>query len=616
MLKKTDPNLTPAIVMKPLAELYLAKEAPKGIDLTIRDSSSGSPLTDAELKASIYTNGIIHPLIWKMHAGKCYVVAGNRRLKALREIFAGAEGSHLAQHIQTQNIEDFEGDWRQIAMDTNLSLPPHLVERYELIVKLTKDLKLSPTDARLRFGMTDRQFDQVMALGKMSETVREAWRSGEIDAKTAQAFTLESDPKEQDRIFAAVKKNAFRGRVDAGDVKRKIIPANQQSTGKLAAFVGTEALEKAKLIKQKNFFEDQHIVTDVKALNKLAAEKIDVRCKNLIADGWAWALPEDNLEGSSWSYGTVEPSKKMEATPEERKRVEELQVIADDEAADEIERIEQQIKERGYGPEQRKKSGCILKISNSGELVIEYGRIKPGERKASSGERKKAKAKKPSTDGSPVLTNALVERLSEQLQIAGAEALKADHAVATSALIAAISSGGHALDIHVGHLSYDPKRKSSFSEVFAGAMKATSEQREAMFAQIAAQALSIIVHNAVGKMPLDDEGIADLFEAMNGTRVTDAIVRAFDAKDYFASVSMPAIVDAVKCSMGADHAAKVAKMKKPDAAKFAAANVPGKGWLPALLRTEHYTGPIEIEAAKKVKKPKPVKKVPAKKKRK
>jgi ParB family chromosome partitioning protein len=100
--------------------------------------------------------------------------------------------------------------------------------------------------------------------------------------------------------------------------------------------------------------------------------------------------------------------------------------------------------------------------------------------------------------------------------------------------------------------------------------------------------------------------------------LNNAIAEAFDAKGYFESVNLQACVDAVRASIGTEHAAKVAKMKKSDAAKFAAANVPGTGWLPKQLRTVHYKGPVEAapEAAKKGKKPKPVKKAPAKKKRK
>ena len=621
------------ISMVPLNSLHLAIEAPKGITLTVRDSSSGSPLTDAELKASIYTNGLIQPLIFKKHEGMNYVIAGNRRLKALREIFAGAEDSKLAQKIQVQDVADFEGDWREIAMDTNLSLPPHIVERYELIVQLAKDLKQSPEETCRRYGMSDQQYRRVMALGKMSPTVREAWRSGEIDAKTAQAFTLEHDPKEQDRIFGLCKKQDHLGRVEAHHVRNRIIPENQRDAGRLVAFLGLEVCKKAKIVKQEDLFSTDHIVTDLKAVKKMATAKLTERCEQLVADGgWSWALLEDNVE-NRYTYGTLQPVNKVQATADEASRLDELKIAIQrvnsgeapeagvDDLYEEQEKIEEAIKARGFSAGQKLKSGCFLKITHDGSLSIEYGKVKPearrsveaSDRRASSPATKASeKAKK---TGEVVLTNALVERLSEQLQKAGAEVLKKEHTVATAAVIAAIASGGHILDIHVG--GPGAKKSSSFSDVFKEALKSTPQQREAMFGQIAAQALSIVVHNAIGKMPLDDEGTADLFEAMNGTRVVAAISDQFDAKDYFASVSMDAIVSAVRCSMGDDHADKVAKMKKPDAAKFAVSNVPPTKWLPKQLRTAWYTGPEEeAKTAAKPKAPpakKTAKKVPKKK---
>lgn len=614
----------PPIVMIPINELYLASEAPKGVNLTVRDSSSGSPLTDAELKASIYAKGIIQPLIFKTYDdGKNYVIAGNRRLRFLREIFADA----LASQVQTQDVDQFEGDWREIAMDTNLSLPPHLVERYELIVTLAKDLKQSPEETCTRYGMTQQQYRRVMALGKMSKKVREAWRSGEIDAKTAQAFTLEPDPKEQDRIFELCKKHGHNGRVESFAVRRRIIPENQAESGRLVAFIGIEACKKAKIIKQEDLFATDHIVTDLKAVKKLAGDKLAERCKQLVADGgWQWAVREDQIEGNAYAYGTLQPINKVQPTAVEANRLDELKAAlseisngqtsqaAEDDLIEEQDKISEDIKSRGFTDAQKKKSGCFLKIAHNGSLSIEYGKVKPEarrsvestERAPTVASKARAKAKK---SGEVVLTNALAERLSEQLQKAGAEALKMDHAVATSAVIAAISSGGHILKIHVG--GPGAKKSSSFDAVFDAALKSTPQQREAMFGQIAAQALSIIVHNGIAKMPLEDDGISDLFEAMNGARVVKAIADQFDAKDYFSSVGADAIVQAVQCSMGDDHAAKVAKMKKPDAAKFATANVPAKGWLPKQLRTAWYTGPEE-DNEKPAPKPK-VKAKPAKK---
>lgn len=632
MLDKTKPhhNTNPPIIMTAISELFLAKEAPKGAHLQVRDSGSGSPLTDAELKASIHTNGIIEPLIYRVMGDKKFVIAGNRRLRFLREIFAEA---HTVQ-VQTRNVDDFGADdWREIAMNTNLSLPPHLVERYETIVAICKDLKLSPEDARLRYGMTPRQFAQVMALGKMSPTIRDAWKTAQIDARTAQTFTLEADPKEQDKIYAALKKNAWKGRVESHEVKSKIIPTSQREAGKLATFVGIDVCKKAKIIKQEDLFASDHVVSDVKALNKLAGDKLADKCKELVDSGWRWALPEGKIEGSSWSYTSLDPAKKSQPTDVEKARLAEVDRLLnsdspeDDEAAadpdileDEKSRLEEEIKLRGYTTEQRAKSGCILKINNEGVLLIEYGRVKPSERKSieASERPKKKKVKTTCVADEPTLTNALAQRLSEQLQSAGAEALKTNHAVAAAAVIAAISCGGHILDIRVGGDGVTQERRpEAFGEVFIGALKSTLEQREAMLAQIAAQALSIVVFNGAGKQPLDDEGIADLFEAMNGGHVVKHVAAAFDAKDYFAAINMPSIVEAVRCVMGDDHASKVAKMKKADAAKFAAANLPAKGYLPKQLRTEWYTGPVErateAEMTKKAITKKAVKKAAKKK---
>jgi ParB family chromosome partitioning protein len=603
---------SPKIKMVPLDTLSLAIEAPKGHTLTVRDSGRGSPLSDAELRASIYARGVIQPLIWKQVEGRHFVIAGNRRLRALREIFIDAP----ATLVPTHDVDDFGGDWREVAIDTNLTLPPHLVERYELIVALAKDMKLQPADVQARFGMSPRQFNQVMALGRMSETVRNAWKNAEIDAKTAQIFTLEPDPKEQDRIFAAVKKNGYQGRIDAHAVRSKIVPQNQREMGQLVAFVGVDSARKAGLIKREDLFSNDHIVTDAKALNKLVGDKVAGVCAALLKDGWGWAVPENRIEGNSWAYGSIEPSAKdAKATPEEKARLEEIEKLIhgpevedDDALIDERERIQETIKSRGFTPAQRAKGGCFVKIGHDGSLVIEYGKIKPSERKsveATERVAKKAAKKKP---GTVTLTNALAERLSEQLEKALAASLHATPHVAVAALIAAFASNGHVLDVNVGGLSKSRYGSSgsadekNFTQVFEGAMKSTAEARVVMLTKIAAEALSIQVHNAEAKPPLAGLGLQIMVEEMDGKFLNNAIAESFDAKDYFAGVNMQACIDAVHCAMGEEHAAKVSKMKKGDAAKFAAANVPAKGWLPKELRTVHYKGPVESVTEKELKK--------------
>lgn len=555
MLKKT--KIT-AVEMVSIFHLFFAADAPKELGLQVRKGNDEEGLPT--LEASIRAHGVIVPLVVKKHKGKSYVTAGNRRLKVLRNIHGD-----LDVEVPVVDSDAYPGDPREIAMATNVALPPHPVDRYEIIAALVSE-GMSPDDAKIRYGLSDRQYNQIMKFGNLAPSLRDKWRDGEIDGAVAQALTMSDNQAEQEKVYATAKKSAYDGRVDARQIKGKLVPENQRELGKLVEFIGVDELDKAGLIKQRDWFTAGHIVTDPKAIKKMATERLAAVAAELMnKQGWSWAVGIDEIDHAViYSYGHAQPDKKGNFTDE-----------------------------------QKKKTGCILDIGYDGKLKIDYGRIKPAERKkveaadrraSSPASKTKAKAK---MDGEVVLTNALAQRLSEQLQRAGAEALKADHAVATSAVIAAISSGGHILDIHVGGAGRE-RKASSFVDVFNGALKATPEAREAMFAQIAAQALSIVVFNGVGTMPLDDGGLQDLFESMNGSRVTDAIMREFDAKDYFSSISMGAIVDAVKCSMGGEHHTKVAKMKKPEAAKFAAANVPKTGYLPKQLRTEWYTGPVEF----------------------
>ncbi len=84
-------------------------------------------------------------------------------------------------------------------------------------------------------------------------------------------------------------------------------------------------------------------------------------------------------------------------------------------------------------------------------------------------------------------------------------------------------------------------------------------------------------------------------KALNPKAFGKALRARFDAKDYFESVSKELIYQTVDEAIGKDDvSAKVAKMKKPDAVKFALENVPKTGWLPPQLRWPQYDGPGKI----------------------
>lgn len=612
-----------------ISELFLAKEAPKSAALEVRDSGAGSPMTDDELRASIYAKGIIYPLMFKEHQGKKYVVVGNRRLKELRKIFADA----LSTTVQCQNVDDFGGDWREIAMDTNLSLPPHLVERYEMIVQLAKEQKLTEREVCARYGMSDMQYRRVMALGKMSPEVRQAWKTGEISAKTAQIFTLQPDVKEQEKVLAAARKDCRGSRVDDWAVRRRIVPQSQShDTAPKIAFVGVEAAKKAGAIKQEDLFGKDHIVSDFKVLNKMVGDKLATACAELVKEGWSWAIPKDKLPGQEYEYGDVHPDKKKAAaTATEALRLADIKKLlrSDDEdeevdyeaLEDEETAIEQRIASRGFSDEQKKRAGCIVRIGHDGELLVTYGKVKPAERqKVAAAERRASgttKPKKKNKPGEVTLSNALAERLSQQLEKGLSEAMVAAPYTAIAGMIAGFASYGEVVSVDVGNVDdrvrYGSNSRGNgnkaFVQAFEGALKSSPEQQAVVLAGIASQALSLRSYNATN-LPINWPGVQALAKALP-KEVVNAKIRAhFDVEAYFTGVDLATIVAAVSCSMGPDFARDVAKMRKGAAVKFAVEHLKKTKYLPPALRTPHYDGPIEKAEPKKAA---PAKKAPAKK---
>lgn len=594
-MNKTITEIVPPTVMVGIDRLRYASEAPPELNLQVRKSSDKVGL--AELEASIRIHGIIVPLVTVEHKSVLYVSAGNRRLKLMRKI----HGDKSAREVATVDSANIKGDAREIAMATNLGLPPHPVDRYEVIALLVKE-GMTPADAQAHFALSKVAFNQVMRLGKMAPVIRNDWREGQIDASVVKAFALSDDPKEQERVYKLLKKNSHQGKVYPHDVASRFV-GQQREAGQLVEFVGLAECEKAKLVVNTDLFGTNHTVGDLSLLKRLAAGKLRSACDKLVADGWAWALPADEIK-EDWLYGSIEPAGKNEPTKPELARIDELAEALrpdnDDDTLD-IEALESEqtmllesIKARAYTPTQRAKGGCILKIgtvgNQAGRLIIQYGRTKPEDRKkVEAAERRAAppdpnKKKAPKTD---VKSAAMAQRLSEQLTRAAGMAIVREPSIAISALIAGFASRDHAVGVSI---SGDTSRGADFVKTFDGNLAGSTQNREMLLAQICGRALSF--GNSNNEMvPLKNPAAAAICNAINPQKMNAALRECFDAKDYFSSTDKASVAQAVREAMGEDHAAAVMKMKGPEAAKFATANVPPTKWLPPWLRTAHYDGP-------------------------
>lgn len=524
----------------------------------------------AELAAHIHARGKIDDLlIYEDGVPDTYFVAnGNRSLAALRMIYGDQSAERVSCKLTTP--ERAYEDSLAVAV---LVKKFHPVDEYEGFAKLQERGK-SDEEIGRHYGKTLNQVKKILALGALSPKVRDAWRAGQLDAEAAQAFTLAPDHATQDKVLDKLLKELAESNwpdaeIEADEIEHEL-KVDPNSVGHLLHFVGIDAYEakKGKII-TRDLFGTRHKVSDEKLLKKLADDKLDEVCKQLVkVGGWSFASRRPN---NYWDYGStkIEPA----ATAEEDARIAELQAILGDDqdlfasdmtpeqrdARQELLAIEGDIIARAYTPALREKSGCWVDIDpHHGALKIEYGKIKPKEKAAAAAvERREEKRAEREASGdagaerkpapeSKVLSNALKERLEAQLIIATRDGIAGDPLLA----------------------------ESPFAEAMAKTL------------------CSLITPDRPWHMP---DGVTTklptIRQALTAEVFNAAMAKRFDAENYFSSAPKPLVLKAIAEGLNQDEARRIAGKTKAEIWKFALENLPKTGWLPKELRAVHYKGP-------------------------
>lgn len=616
----------------PLASLRFGHDYP-GADIHARRTDR-----EAEIKAlaaSIANDGVLQSLlVCEGPEGDefFYVIAGNRRLAALqllRDARVHGEGQPAIDDDFQVPVLLREGVTPGTALALSLAesvnqVPLHPVDRYEAFAAIEG----TTGEIAARFGTSEKLVRQSLALGKLSPKIRAAWRSGDIPADVAKAFTLARDPKDQDKHFAALKKQHM---LTEHRVREHIL-GDQRAIEPLIVFVGKERFEAAGGKVIEDLFHEKHGVDDPAKLTALANEKLAEECKRLVAEGWAWAERRDALPHDFYSWQRAAPSEKF--TPEEKKRLKEIErecealETGDSVDYDKQESLDEEgltIREaarmRGFSEADKRASGCAVEIGENGTLDITPGLILPKkvakaveaqiEQGGSAAEafesfdegtttaaRVSKKKKKP---GEPdVISSALSQDLRHQLTHAAADAIAEEPELALAALLAAVAGEGGPVHVsftglHQGEIELS--KDTDFAANFKRYAKLKIADQAKLLAKALAAALSIGAHVVAERDP--DEGA--LLDTLDAKRLNAALRKRFDAQRYFEGVTKAMCLAAIAESVGAEAARTVAKNAKGEIADFATENCPAKGWLPPELRTPHYDGPKAKASAKPAK---------------
>lgn len=532
------------------------------------------------LAVNIHSRGLIEDLVvfddgvpdtW-------FVSEGNRSLAALRLIH-GDTSTELID-CKSRPAEDAFEDSLAVAV---LSHKLHPVDEYEGFARLRDERGKTEEEIAHQYGKTAREVAQVMALGHLSANVRDAWRKGEIKAEAAKAFTLAPDHKTQDKILDDLRDDAETGRggdlIDVeGDEVKSLLKIGNDNSGTLVEFVGIEPYVKRGGKITRDLFGTDHKVSDAKLAKAMAAEKLKEECKKLVDAGWSFAVTLESLRNRH-DYSAL---KVDEALPSEEEiaRLAELNLIFNEgnrhneghysgeslyqlTAAQQASYLEYHelvdaIELRRYPDKLRAKAGCFVGIDNDGLLDIEYGRVKPAQKAAAAEEvkavkrdTKKAEAKAVA-EGRPApestkLSNALKERLETQLISATRDAIGDEPQLVNSPLF----------------------------EVLA----------KIICAQINPNRSSVYMPDAIRTK------LAAIRQVLNPAVFNEAIVKRFEAENYFSSAPKGIVLKAIAEGINPDEARKVASKTKAEIWKFALGNLGRTGWLPKELRTVHYAGP-------------------------
>jgi ParB family transcriptional regulator, chromosome partitioning protein len=538
----------------------------------------------ATLAANIHSRGQIEDLIvFDDGVPDIYFVSdGNRSLAALRMIH-GNTSSELIDCKVRPAEQAFEDSLAVAVLGHKL----HPVDEYEGFARLRDQMGKTEEEIALQYGLTEKQVEQVLALGHLAPLIRDAWRNKQIKADVAKAFTLAPDHKTQVNIFEKLSKqqqeNERRlGDLDDDDVK-DALKITDSEDGALVEFVGIDAYVAAGGKVTRDLFGTDHKISDAKLAKKMASEKLDAECAALVAAGWSFAVNIKTVK-NRYDYSTL----KVEARPtsEEQKRLEVLESVFRDPdnhnsiylddlpqsqqaARIEYHELEKAIELRPYTPALMAKAGCFVELDFRGRLKIEYGKVKPAQKKAAEKEIKtaaRAAAKaSPSGGGTAaaepsaptVISNALRDRLEAAL-VAGTRDAIGTATEATELL------------------------KSPLAQLLG----------KIVCAQITVNGSMYSMPDAVRTK------LAAIREALPASLINNAILKRFDAADYFGNAPKPVLLKAIAEAINPEEARKVAGKKKADLGKFALANLGKSAWVPKEMRTLHYVGPKIGKAAK------------------
>lgn len=366
------------------------------------------------LVASIRAHGLLEPLVVMPEGDGYRIIAGNRRLAALRCVHDGkATVPCVVRKVEAEEAESLS------LAENFIREPMHPLDEAETFARLASIERKGVTAIAAEFGVSEHYVRQRIKLASLCGTVKDAYRSGVIDTATAEAFTAVHEAR-QEEVW-----DECGGRPHDAEQVRNLVE-DRWIDASLALFdiasLPPEALSS-------DLFRDS-VLIERKAFLNAQAEALVAESERLREDGWAEVVIGDRGDVHTRLYNMVDFEPAL--TEAEQTRIDALseKMEALNESEDEADQSEREAVEEemdailqaasGRVSETDKARGTLFIVIDPSGKVERHARVPRAER-----------AKKGTSDAEPAAP-LTVHMLTDPQK----EALSAHHALAVRVAVA------------------------------------------------------------------------------------------------------------------------------------------------------------------------------------
>lgn len=379
-----------------------------------------------ELAESIWTVGLIQSIAGLVdNKGGAEIVAGGRRLRALQYL---AEKHPNLASIRPElanplvmiapDVETAQ-TWATAENISRKDLSP--AEEIRAYGKMDKAGAPASGIARA-FAVTEGHVYKRLKLAGLPEQVIDALDAKEINLGEAAAFTICDDAE----LILQVLEQARKGFLSEYQIKNMLKPDAVSASDRRAKFVGLDTYKEAGGRVSGDLFAEKTLLDDEAILDQCFADKLAVTARTIRQEqGWKWAEVIDATYFSGYDIDQMKCARiyaeQGELTEEQAERYDELAELAEAEVLDKAGETElqalQTILDGAYSDVQKDCAGIILHVTNSGELNVIEGLVKPEDKEAAIEAGVLAASKHKKTDSTadtsskPRMSQALVDDL-------------------------------------------------------------------------------------------------------------------------------------------------------------------------------------------------------------